>query len=56
VVELITAVNAADRELDAWISERLRPLANQPHSIRLTVQAGGGKISIKREPPLARNE
>jgi hypothetical protein len=49
---LVAAAQSGDAELCAWIAERLRPLAGQPIAIRLTVHAGGGKITVKRDPPV----
>lgn len=47
---MVVATVSADRALCTWIAAQLRPLANQPHAIRLTIQAGGGTLTVKREP------
>ncbi len=59
IAELVAAAHAGDEALCAWIVDRLRPLATQPKSLRLTVHAGGGKITVKRDAPVyqgGRNE
>jgi len=53
---LVAAAEQADRDIARWISERLKPLASLPSITRLTVQAGGGKITVKREPNLMKDE
>lgn len=55
-VDLVAAAEQADRDLARWVSERLKPLTSLPSITRLTVQAGGGKITVKREPNLMRDE
>jgi len=55
VGELVVAAESADAALCAWISERLRPLATQPVTIQLTIRAGGGTLSVKRDPVPMRN-
>lgn len=55
IQELVAGVTDADKALATWVAERLKPLAGQPVQIRLTVFAGGGKITVQRQAPVHGN-
>ena len=52
IADMVAAAQAGDEALCAWVVDRLRPLATQPKALRLTVHAGGGKISVRRDAPV----
>lgn len=55
ITDLVREVADSDKALADWIASRLQPLKDQPVPIRLTVHAGGGKITVQRQAPVHGN-